>query len=158
MSLRGASPAQCASAIIVTAMLATGCASDPGGQASQSGETPREPVSTSATGDHQHRSGKAGEAGSAATASSSADVVVEASVQDGAVSPSPRRVRVQEGQAVRLVVRSDHEDAVHVHGYGREQPVSPGNPAVLTFTADTTGVFEVETHDPALQLLQLQVR
>jgi len=35
---------------------------------------------------------------------------------------------------------------------------APGQPTTIEFTANQTGVFEVETHQSNLLLLQLQVR
>lgn len=116
---------------------------------------------TEKTGDHNghghdgggHDEGKPGE-----NTAPPADMTIKAAVRDGEVTPAPRRVQVNQGQTVRLIVKSDHTDAVHVHGYGVEKKVTPSQPAVITFTADVPGLFEVETHDPALQLLQLQVQ
>ncbi len=59
---------------------------------------------------------------------------------------------------MRLVVTSDVEDEVHVHGFDLEGPVGPGEPFEVEFTADRTGQFEVETHDAGQVLLFLLVR
>lgn len=80
------------------------------------------------------------------------------SVKDGAVSPKPHRVKVAKGSPVRILVSSDVDDEVHVHGYDIEREVSAGQSTTIDFTADQTGVFEVETHESGLLLLQLQVR
>lgn len=49
-------------------------------------------------------------------------------------------------------------NTVHVHGYGKETTLRPAAPAILEFVAHRTGVFDVETHDPELQLVQLEVQ
>jgi heme/copper-type cytochrome/quinol oxidase subunit 2 len=106
---------------------------------------------------------------SSATASSSASVEssVEASdkvtdivvaVKDGKVSPKTHRVKVALGSEVRILVSSDVDDAVHVHGYEIERELPAGQSATIEFTADQSGVFEVETHEKGLLLLQLQVQ
>jgi hypothetical protein len=40
----------------------------------------------------------------------------------------------------------------------KDGKVSAGQPTTIEFTANQTGVFEVETHQSNLLLLQLQVR
>ena len=84
------------------------------------------------------------------------DIVV--SVKDGKVSPKAHRVKVAEGSSVRILVSSDVDDEVHVHGYEIEREVSAGQSATIEFTADQTGVFAVETHESDLLLFQLQVQ
>jgi hypothetical protein len=80
------------------------------------------------------------------------------SVKDGKVSPTTHRVKVAAGSSVRILFSSDVDDEVHVHGYDIEQSVSAGQSVTIEFTADQTGVFEVETHESNLLLLQLQVQ
>lgn len=79
-------------------------------------------------------------------------------VKDGTVAPKTHRVKVSKGAQVRLLVTSDVDDEVHVHGYDIEKEVSAGQTATVEFTADQTGVFEVETHESNLLLLQLEVK
>lgn len=88
------------------------------------------------------------------------DGVVEVSVavRDGEVHPATRRVEVPEGSRIRLVITSDVDDEVHVHGYDADATLEAGRPSTLELVADQTGVFEVETHDGGLALVQLQVR
>ncbi|MEV6327258.1 hypothetical protein [Streptomyces sp. NPDC051909] len=74
------------------------------------------------------------------------------------VQPPPSRVEVRQGERITLQVTGDHTDTVHVHGYDRELPLTPDRTATLTFTADRTGLFEVETHESGLVLTQLVVR
>lgn len=83
---------------------------------------------------------------------------VTVAVKDGKVEPPTRRVKVDSGSRVRLQVTSDHADEVHVHGYDLKKDLEAGAPGVISFTADQTGIFEVELEDEALQLVQLQVQ
>jgi hypothetical protein len=92
------------------------------------------------------------------TSPESGVVEITVSVKDGKVSPKTRREKITKGSQVRLIVTSDVDDEVHVHGYEIEKEVSAGQPATLKFTADQTGLFEVETHESGLQLLQLEVK
>jgi hypothetical protein len=85
-------------------------------------------------------------------------VVVSVSVQNGKVTPKPHRVPVKEGSRVRLQVTSDVDDEVHVHGFDIEEPLDAGHTTTVDLLADQPGVFEVETHETELELLQLAVR
>ena len=96
------------------------------------------------------------ESGAGADAGTVVEVTV--SIRDGAVTPAPRRVEVPLGGEVRLLVTSDVDDDVHVHGYDVEGELVAGRPTTVEFVADQSGVFEVETHDSELELVQLEVR
>jgi hypothetical protein len=85
-------------------------------------------------------------------------IEVSVSVSDGKVRPKPRRVDVEKDSRVRLLVTSDVDDALHVHGYDIEEPLEAGRTTTVEFVADQSGVFEVETHETELELLQLAVR
>ena len=85
-------------------------------------------------------------------------VEVDVSVRDGKVEPKPHRVPVKLGATVRLQVTSDVDDELHVHGFDVEEPLEAGRTTTVELTADQPGVFEVETHETELELLQLEVR
>lgn len=86
-----------------------------------------------------------------------ADVQASLEVRGGQVVGGVERVEADVGDTVALTVTSDVADHVHVHGYDLEAPVSPGEPAEVTFQADIPGVFEVELEDRGLQLAELVV-
>lgn len=83
---------------------------------------------------------------------------ISVAVADGKVDPAPRRVEVPKDSQVRLIVTSDVDDELHVHGYEVEEELEAGRPTTVELTADQTGIFEVETHESELELLQLVVR
>ncbi|MEU2025261.1 hypothetical protein ABZ565_24415 [Streptomyces sp. NPDC016469] len=83
---------------------------------------------------------------------------VEIAVEGGKVSPAPGRTEIEKGRTVRLRVRSDRDDVLHVHGYDKEAKLPAGRTVTVAFTADRTGLFEVETHESDLLLTQLVVR
>jgi ABC-type glycerol-3-phosphate transport system substrate-binding protein len=85
-------------------------------------------------------------------------VLVQATVTGSNVQTASRRVRVDIGQKVRIQVQADRAEEVHVHGYDLKADVAPGRPAVLDFTADVPGVFEVELEQSELKLFELQVQ
>jgi hypothetical protein len=84
--------------------------------------------------------------------------LIEAKVTGDRVDTASRRVRVSRGEKVRIQVEADHAEEVHVHGYDLKKDVAPGKPAVIEFTADAQGVFEVELEEAALRLFELQVQ
>lgn len=96
----------------------------------------------------------------AQTSPSPSPSVVEAtvSVRDGTVTPKPHRVTVPLGEPVRLLVTSDVDDTLHVHGFEVEEPLEAGRATTVDLVADQPGVFAVETHETGLELLQLEVR
>ncbi|MFF9349760.1 hypothetical protein [Streptomyces sp. NPDC014734] len=86
------------------------------------------------------------------------DTALAIEISDSRVSPAPGRTDVRKGATVELRVRSDRDDTLHVHGYDKEARLPAGKTVTLTFTADRTGLFEVETHESDLLLTQLVVR
>jgi plastocyanin len=133
--------------LLVTVLLAVaGCASGD--------ETPSADSSATATGSP---SGSASETSSEPTPTQKT-VQITVSVRDGKVTPKPRRVTVSLGDQIRLQVTSDVDDELHVHGFDVEEPLEAGRTTTVELTADQQGVFEVETHETELELLQLEVR
>ena len=62
-----------------------------------------------------------------------------------------------QGDEIRFDVTSDTADAVHVHGYDIEKEVQPGKDTKISFTADITGIFDIELHSTDEQIAQLRV-
>jgi hypothetical protein len=54
--------------------------------------------------------------------------------------------KVTKGDKVTLIVTADAHDDIHVHGVDIEKPVEPGKPTTFKFTADTEGIFDIESH------------
>jgi hypothetical protein len=54
--------------------------------------------------------------------------------------------KVKKGDQVTIVVTADAHDDIHVHGVDIEKPVEPGKPTTFKFTADTEGIFDIESH------------
>jgi heme/copper-type cytochrome/quinol oxidase subunit 2 len=82
---------------------------------------------------------------------------VQIAVTGTKVETAERRVKVPLDAKVRLEVTADRADEVHLHGYDRKVDIEAGKPAVLEFTADVPGVFEVELEEASLKLVELQV-
>jgi cytoskeletal protein RodZ len=64
---------------------------------------------------------------------------------------------IERGTQVLLVVRSDVEDEVHLHGYDLATEVAPGQPGRIEFRADTVGAFEVELEQRTIPIAELEV-
>jgi hypothetical protein len=56
-------------------------------------------------------------------------------------------VDATKGDPVRIVVRSDVADEIHIHGYDISRNAAPGKPARFQFDATIEGVFEIESHE-----------
>ena len=106
---------------------------------------------------HDHDHGPAGEPTQydADVADAVQTITVEA--VDGAPAGGVRRVEVDAGSVVALMVTSDIAEEVHVHGYDILRAVSDGHPAHFAFTASIPGVFEVEFEGSGRLLLQLEI-
>ncbi|HVM41032.1 MAG TPA: hypothetical protein VM618_09685 [Acidimicrobiia bacterium] len=99
-----------------------------------------------------------GDDGDGSTTTAPEATVVEIEVRGGEVVGGSQRVDVETGETVRLEVRSDVEDEVHVHGYDHLASVAPGRVAVIEFDATIPGVFEVELEQRHLALAELRVQ
>ena len=130
---------------LLLALALGGCAS--GDDDSAEGATTTSPSAT--TGDS---------ASSGPATGTEQAVEISVAVTDGKVEPEPRRVEVAKDSQVRLIVTSDVDDELHVHGYEVEAELEAGRPTTVELVADQTGIFEVETHESELELLQLEVR
>ena len=86
-------------------------------------------------------------------AATSIDVVVTKGAPEGGV----RDVTVKRGTTVRLHVEADITDEVHIHGYDLHGDVAPGSPAIVEFTADLAGKFEIEIEKAGFVIAQLTV-
>jgi hypothetical protein len=135
-------------------LLAAGCAS--GDTSDSASTTPSAPVTSPAPSTPSGTGSPSATAGT--TASAAAVKEIRVTISGGKISPAPGRVRVDKGQSVKITVTGDQADEIHVHGYDKEAAFAPGRPAVVQFTADQTGQFEVETHETEKVLFFLLVK
>ena len=155
-------PRSAAAVVLVAGLAATlgGCGSDsPAGQGSAtsttapSAATPSAATSTTAPASSSPSSG-ASSSGSTAPRGRTITVTVTGS----RVTPAPGTVDLRVGETITLVVTSDHADQLHVHGFDIERQLPAGRPVSVELTGQSPGVYEVETHEPALTLLTVAVR
>jgi FtsP/CotA-like multicopper oxidase with cupredoxin domain len=72
--------------------------------------------------------------------------VARISVKGGVIAGNVKSIEVAKGDTVRIVVSSDVDDEIHLHGYDIEKEAAPGKPARFEFKADVEGAFELESH------------
>jgi hypothetical protein len=93
------------------------------------------------------------------TASPSAEperTVIDVSYRNGEVQ-GPTEYTATQGERVRIIVRTDVSDEVHLHGYDLTADVTPDDPGRIDFVANAAGVFEVELEDAGTLLFQLEI-
>src|SRR5688572_9066593 len=83
---------------------------------------------------------------------------VEFVIAGGQRVSGPAVVSVIQGDVVRLLVKSDRDDELHLHGYELSLALQAGQSARLDFEATRSGRFELELHHSHLDLTVLEVR
>ncbi len=79
-------------------------------------------------------------------------------IEGGQPVGGPTAWRVQQGDQVRISVRSDTSDELHLHGYDVSKDVEAGSRADLVLTATEPGSFELELEHTAVLVGNLEVR
>ena len=92
------------------------------------------------------------------TATATAEVV-EISVIIGQTSGSAVAYQATLGSTVQIkILNPDADDEFHLHGYDLESGVTPaGQEAIIEFTADKLGTFDLESHVTGEWILTLVV-
>ncbi len=96
--------------------------------------------------------------GAVASAGATASQRIAVTVSGSTVTPAPSQVELASGAVLELVVTSDHDDELHAHGFEVEAVLKAGEPTTVRLTGGEAGVYEIETHEPALTLLTVAVR
>jgi len=75
-------------------------------------------------------------------------LTIDIKIAGGKVSPNGEKIKVDVGQKVILNVDSDEDDEIHAHtgDEGFELEVKAGEPARGSFTLNSPGSFEIESH------------
>jgi hypothetical protein len=87
-------------------------------------------------------------------------LTINIEIADGKTVPNGQKINVGVGQKVILNVISDTDDQIHAHlgEKGYELPVQAGKPAKGSFTLDSPGSFEVESHHLEKTIVILNAR
>lgn len=83
---------------------------------------------------------------------------LEVSFEAGTYSPLGERVEVSLDEPVVLVVTADAAGSLHVHSTPEQEVEFEAGTSEHELTFSRPGVVEVESHDPDLVVLQLEVR
>jgi heme/copper-type cytochrome/quinol oxidase subunit 2 len=143
MSTRVANGALICGAMIL-GLLLSACTAGPGPGSSASPPTavssPSEPSSPAASPPSVPASSPSLNADYALT--------ININISNGKTVPNGEKINVRVGQKVILNVTSDTDDQIHAHigGEGYELAVRAGTPAKGSFTIESPGSFEVESH------------
>jgi hypothetical protein len=100
-------------------------------------------------------------AGSQSSSTGSADgdtVAVTVTRKDGTFTPNGERVELGVDQTLALTVTADEAGEFHVHSTPEQEIAYEAGTSEHEITIDRPGVVEVESHEPASIVLQLEVR
>jgi plastocyanin len=85
-------------------------------------------------------------------------VTIEVTAHDGEVSPLGDTVQVGAGEEVTLLVDSDIADEYHVHSDPEQEfEVAAAEDQKFSFSIDTPGTYEVESHELGVTIVKLEV-
>jgi hypothetical protein len=97
----------------------------------------------------------------ASDSSSTADgdsVAVTVTREGDTFTPNGERVELGVDQTLTLTITSDEAGELHVHSTPEQEIAYDEGTSEHEITIDRPGVVEVESHEPAVILLQLEVR
>ena len=96
---------------------------------------------------------------SSPSASSDGDsVAVEVTREGDTFTPNGERVEMEVGQTLVLTIDADAAGELHVHSTPEQEVAYEAGTSEHEITIDRPGVVEVESHDPDIIVLQLEVR
>lgn len=117
--------------------------------------TPRaEPVTPPATPSTPDSSGNGNSGSGGGTATPTTPAADEGPLLEAG---SVTKIKVNEGDTVAFRVKSDTAEEIHVHGYDKSFDIRAGQTKAISFTADLTGIFEIEFEGSATQIGELTV-
>ena len=86
-------------------------------------------------------------------------MIIDIFEDNGEITPDDAKVvKVGVGQEIQLNVTSDADDEIHVHSDPEHEfEVTAGEDEKFTFTIDSPGTYDVESHGLEVTLVKLQV-
>lgn len=102
--------------------------------------------------------GKDGSAKPSGGVTEQAETLVSITVKGGQIQPLGQRVEAGVGEPVTLRITADAPGEFHVHSTPEQMVEFGKGTSEHKITIDQPGVVEVESHDPAKVVLQLEVR
>lgn len=89
---------------------------------------------------------------------SAESVMIQVTVEGGEITPSGETVEVETGQELQLVVSSDVTDEFHVHSEPEQMfEIKAADDQRFTFSIDSPGTYEMESHHHEVVIVKLQV-
>ena len=85
-------------------------------------------------------------------------VAVTVTREGDSFTPNGERVELAVGQTLVLTVTADEAGEMHVHSTPEQEVAYEAGTSEHEITIDRPGVVEVESHEPDLVVLQLEVR
>ena len=113
---------------------------------------------TPSTASRSTATGSAPAATTGAGAETPAPAFTTIRVVDGQPQGGVKTLSYVKGDTVRLRVRSDVADEIHIHGYDLKKDVEAGGTVQFTFRATLEGKFEIELEHAAAQIASLEVK
>ena len=83
--------------------------------------------------------------------------VLEIAIKQGAPAGGIQRATVKRGMKVSIRIVSDTAGVLHIHGYDITSPIRSTGTQEVGFSADETGVFEIELEGSHTLLAELTV-
>ncbi len=150
---RLARPVTVAIALVAASLLVAGCGDD-----SKDAATTTDTVASTTA----PRPGTSGTTSTAAapepgTTTDNGTTTMTIVVRNAAPVGGIQRATVKKGDNVAVVVYSDVDDEVHLHGYNIATDVDPTVIGKIEFVADVPGRFEVELEDRGVKIAELTV-
>ena len=79
-------------------------------------------------------------------------------IADGEPVGGVKEIEITEGEEIRIQVKTDAPDELHLHTYDVYLDVAPGKPAELVVPrADIGGVVELESHTTGVPIAEISV-
>jgi hypothetical protein len=138
-------------------LVLAGCGGGDSDSGASPSNTPSAPASTPTATPTPGKPNTSTPSNTADPSGEQADVTINVTVANGKVTPNGATIKAKAGQTVLVTAVSDAADEVHIHGYDKELPLTPGKPASVKFTADMKGTFEIETHESGKLVAKLVV-
>lgn len=103
--------------------------------------------------------GQSSSSGSSGSSSAEGDTVSVTVTREGdTFTPNGERVEMAIGQTLDLTIEADTAGELHVHSTPEQEIAYEAGTSEHQITIDRPGVVEVESHEPEVVLLQLEVR
>jgi hypothetical protein len=90
--------------------------------------------------------------------SSGDEDTIRITIEDGSVSPRGDRFEMTAGEPVEIEIKADEPGELHVHSTPEQELPYGSGTTTTQLTIDQPGVVDVESHDPDVVVVQLEVR